>query len=1077
MATTTLRDEFVEGLNLLQQSARNPRINVSAVDARLQELLTEHGAAYTLLSMAMDEDAELSARQAAGILLLRLVQLHWRKDCVSEEERALVKEQVLQGIRHPSFHVGVTMSRILASAAKFEWPSRWPHLLDEIVSLMASSNMDEVFGGIRTLVMLAESEFSHDNIQQALEIINEPLICIVSNLEHEYPKRVRKYALKVMAEVWRSLARMGGTSSKSIRKLGKTLIETWMGPIEALLCQPISQYDQLHYICFRILFYQVGYFHSVFSEELEDRLANLTANYYTQLLQLYREGEVFGDSVLEEDDGYDSDSTRRSLTVLAGQVLQFVESFLGKSDKFRILVLSSLDEFISTLVWYAHITRAQESEWMHSAVGFAAGEEDELSSFDVRTFVKEIILILMEEFEMTAIEELYQCASMAVASAVEDMETNPNWWKLREAGLLLIGSMVHFTNEEEEDLCFSAEEVFSALCDFDLHPDAPAFLRGRAIWLTSHLARFHLGRNEPIHEHLEVCSKNFNVSDPIPVRYSACVGLHNIFQSVGSVAVVAPFASHIVPTCVHLMEADSSEMEVLSTVFEVLSFALQADPSSGLELAEHVARLSMKIWHQHHENDILMTDLWTVVGALLCLEDKQLQVLEILHDPIQSVIHSVVHGKGDLGTMEEQAIELMGKIFSVPSQDPEILLTHFFSLLVEDLMNTVDPQALQTGCETFRFLLRNTAPLWTKWTYKDENILQWCLKVIHRAATCEHENAALYSSFIIIQLFKKLPEAMQEYTEDLMNLVVHTLASSHWKPLIQSMCSVICQLYIMHGTGVLGALSSLELTVPPPPSDRQDDRFVMSSYARSCLASGEGVVEGSGISALQIFFNKFLNALPACIAAHEQNAGCVALTKLLSEDLECIRDAEVYEAEIEATGDGPDDWKLRFSSAGCFERIFSTLATMFLRLVEKDRIGKRFQKSLLSGGEEGIFDFGEDDSGEEGGSDEEDFDEDEDEDEDEDAPGGRFSMFQPAENFGDLTDYLMDAMQEESGGDGPDKDPDFLEDPLFKMNLKQHLQEFFESLYEADEELFHTGVQSLGKESSQLAFAAALGMS
>ena len=126
-------------------------------------------------------------------------------------------------------------------------------------------------------------------------------------------------------------------------------------------------------------------------------------------------GEVFGDSVLEEDDGYDSDSTRRSLTVLAGQVLQvgwwslglslpdfhplqakkikdihvyifiererdresrvlilfvslprlrasqFVESFLGKSDKFRTLVLSSLDEFISTLVWYAHITRAQVS--------------------------------------------------------------------------------------------------------------------------------------------------------------------------------------------------------------------------------------------------------------------------------------------------------------------------------------------------------------------------------------------------------------------------------------------------------------------------------------------------------------------------------------------------------------------------------------------------------------------------------------------------------------------------------------------------------------------------------------------
>ena len=110
-------------------------------------------------------------------------------------------------------------------------------------------------------------------------------------------------------------------------------------------------------------------------------------------------------------------------------------------------------------------------------------------------------------------------------------------------------------------------------------------------------------------------------------------------------------------------------------------------------------------------------------------------------------------------------------------------------------------------------------------------------------------------------------------------------------------CCVVCVLCLVDCT-LRQPYSSLFLC------DNDDDvcLSVMSSYARSCLASGEGVVEGSGISALQIFFNKFLNALPACIAAHEQNAGCVALTKLLSEDLECIRDAEVYEAEIEATG-------------------------------------------------------------------------------------------------------------------------------------------------------------------------------
>ena len=30
----------------------------------------------------------------------------------------------------------------------------------------------------------------------------------------------------------------------------------------------------------------------------------------------------------------------------------------------------------------------------------------------------------------------------------------------------------------------------------------------------------------------------------------------------------------------------------------------------------------------------------------------------------------------------------------------------------------------------------------------------------------------------------------------------------------------------------------------------------------------------------------------------------------------------------------------------------------------------------------------------------------------------------------------MDAMEEEAGGEGPDKDPDFLEDPFFRMDLK-----------------------------------------
>ena len=105
-------------------------------------------------------------------------------------------------------------------------------------------------------------------------------------------------------------------------------------------------------------------------------------------------------------------------------------------------------------------------------------------------------------------------------------------------------------------------------------------------------------------------------------------------------------------------------------------------------------------------------------------------------------------------------MELLGKIFSVPSQNVELLLDKFFGLLVEDLEHTSDPRALQvsltlslsslhvcleflvpsfavcvcgvlfppacdistrlpcpaqTGCESLRFLLRNTHEYWDKW--------------------------------------------------------------------------------------------------------------------------------------------------------------------------------------------------------------------------------------------------------------------------------------------------------------------------------------------------------------------------
>ena len=63
--------------------------------------------------------------------------------------------------------------------------------------------------------MLAERHFCNENMALVLDTINEPLLYVVGNLEHEYPMRIRKRALGIMVEVWKTLARLGGTSNSA----------------------------------------------------------------------------------------------------------------------------------------------------------------------------------------------------------------------------------------------------------------------------------------------------------------------------------------------------------------------------------------------------------------------------------------------------------------------------------------------------------------------------------------------------------------------------------------------------------------------------------------------------------------------------------------------------------------------------------------------------------------------------------------------------------------------------------------------------------------------------------------------
>eukprot|EP00043_Microstomoeca_roanoka_P020110 m.237486 g.237486 ORF g.237486 m.237486 type:complete len:202 (+) comp17108_c0_seq35:140-745(+) len=113
------------------------------------DVLAQHpgflSAVQSIFSPAASTTFDPETRLAAIILFKNSVPKYWRKtadNCVSDEEKAYLREQLLVGLHEADPQLLKQYAVILATIARFDVPHDWPEFLPLLINNLTDANTD-----------------------------------------------------------------------------------------------------------------------------------------------------------------------------------------------------------------------------------------------------------------------------------------------------------------------------------------------------------------------------------------------------------------------------------------------------------------------------------------------------------------------------------------------------------------------------------------------------------------------------------------------------------------------------------------------------------------------------------------------------------------------------------------------------------------------------------------------------------------------------------------------------------------------------------------------------------------------
>lgn len=138
----------------------NPEVRKAAEDA-LNQSKHARGQVVNLLRVALEDSIDPSVRQVAAISFKNLVRRDWspseegKASPLAEEDKAAVREALLEGITRAPPAVRVQLGECVRSLVYSDYPQQWPALLPQVHAYLTSQDQARIAGALAVLRFLA----------------------------------------------------------------------------------------------------------------------------------------------------------------------------------------------------------------------------------------------------------------------------------------------------------------------------------------------------------------------------------------------------------------------------------------------------------------------------------------------------------------------------------------------------------------------------------------------------------------------------------------------------------------------------------------------------------------------------------------------------------------------------------------------------------------------------------------------------------------------------------------------------------------------------------------------------------
>eukprot|EP00850_Spirogloea_muscicola_P011509 SM000071S21133 [mRNA] locus=s71:549187:558314:- [translate_table: standard] len=783
--------------------------------------LADDGRAWILQRLEATMSADLVTRRTAeqalaaaseqpgyGVVLARIVTQqgvdyvkehwqegdeHYRPPSVSAEDKAIMKALLPAALEVRERRLQTAIGMAIIAIAQFDWPQEWPELMPILVESIADpSNQLRVHGALQCLALLSDDI---DDTQLPLLVPKLfPVLYSILTSDQVYPSSVCQRALYVLRNCIAMLGVMSGVYQEEIRDLMAPMLPQLIKYFCSMLTPPLPSDSPTEWAMrmqvIKCLFQIVQKFPRLSAEHLPGILGSLWQT-FTSGSSVYERGAGAG---LEDTHGNldDMDGSEQGLEVLMIQVFEFLMSVSCHPQYFK-LVEQGLPELVKYTFVYLQMTEEQIIEWSDDPNQYVADEDNEAYSCRVSGCL--LLEELVENHGSVIVKHIIAAAFQRFQEAKALSNSgHKDWWKIREAGMLGLGTIAEALVEEKDfEVTTLVDDVLS---DLSLGKQVYPFLQARAFGLSAKLVdRIDKSRATLI---LEAASAHLMSRGSTLTKVGACRAITKVLDKFDAASLGSQLKTlyySLGPLLTQLSE------DALHLALEALTAMIRADASTAFQMEEVVVPVVLEIWAQYINDPLISIDALEVLEAVAavpsCLEPILHRVLpslqKVLSKPEQHSSSSLA-GACSLLTM----LLKKSQLHHVCAIQPAV-----FQPLTLLLLHSEDHAVLQDGAECLAMLVRQGGPALLDSNETCHQVMSTLLEVAVRLLDPGLDSSAsLFAGDFVNQLVMRLPHQLAPHLPALVRAVVGRLATSQMPSLTTSLLLVFSRLVHMSAPAI-----------------------------------------------------------------------------------------------------------------------------------------------------------------------------------------------------------------------------------------------------------------------------------